>query len=280
MEPGWAERRDLTQVLVFLAGQRKTAEAKHNLANHPVTLIFLKAGVSIFSDDPMHLGAVTKPRVLEKAEQIDCEDATSLKPNEAKFRDRWPFIDDYRADLLSYCLSWKHWSLHLKEDGDFHEQLNHAPGFYEAIQNVAFHDLETILRHEFSKIPFLMALSANHDPAVRNAVSATNQDLRALWGSLCTQVMIKRGLRLRPGITVEEVADLLIILSDGVALRVLSDSGNGVIDHNYYGSLLGKGAAALVAGFLDPGDGRSLRATLDWMGSGTHPGEDGVTPEG
>lgn len=271
MESGRDEERDLTQVLIYLAGQRKTDEAKRNLANHPVTRIFLTAGVSIFSDDPMHLGAVTKPRVLEKAEEIDHAAGTSLNPNEAKFRDRWPFIDDYRADLLAYCLSWKHWSMHLEEDGHLHEQLNHEPGFYHAIQNVAYHDLETILSHEFSKIPFLMALSANHDQTVREAVSATNRDLRALWGRLCTEVMTRRGLRLRPGVTVEEVADLLVILSDGVALRALSDSSSGVIDHDKHESLLGKGAAALIAGFHDPGDGLSLQETVDGMDGGAHP---------
>lgn len=253
----------MTPVLRNLAGQRKHPEAKRKLANHPVTRLFLKAGVSIYSAGPMHMGAVTKPRILAEAQRIDEQQGTNHTPNEAKFRDRWRYIDEYRADLFSYCLSLQHWSLHVEDADDLHARLSRGPSLYDAIQNVAYQDLRYILENDFSKIPFLIALSVHHDPVARKAIKTTNLELRRIWGRLCGAVLDTRGLRLRPGRTMDELADLLVILADGIAFRLLADEDCGLIDHDERGSLLGKGAAALVAGFIDPGDGKPLKEILD-----------------
>lgn len=255
--------RDLTSVLRRLTEQRKTESAKQRLANHPATRLFLQAGINVLSSDPSHMGAVTKPRILEEAEKLDSRHQPPLDPSDAKFRDRWPYIDDYQADLLYYCLSWQHWSLRIDDVGRFHSKLSREPGFYNAIQTVAYHDLLCVLQDEFNKISFLLSLSASNDPVIKAAVQKTDLDVRRLWRGLCSDVIKQRGLRLRPGLAISELADLLMALADGIAVHILADENCGMIDHDKRESLLGTGAAAIVAGFLDPGDGKSLQRVLD-----------------
>lgn len=260
---GGHEEHDLTPVLSKLTAQRGTSEAQHRLANDPATRLFLRAGVSILSEDPMHMTAITTPRIVREAKKVAADLPNNPMPSPAKFRDRWPFMDLYRADLFSYC-RWLR-TLSLSPDTELNDQLSAATGFYDTIQRIAFRDLESVLRDEFNKIPFLIALSPGNDQVAKDSVHQTNEDIRRVWEGLCTEVLARRGLRLRPGTTVQEVADLLISLSDGIALHALSQETSALIDRDRHESLFGTGAAALIVGFLDPGDGQSLQAALDGL---------------
>lgn len=257
------EELDLTPILRNLADQRGTPKAKHRLANDEITRLFLTAGISALST---HLGAATGSLVLQEARRIDSEQGTHLAPNDAKFRDRWPHIEKYQADLLSYCLAWQHWSLHLNDEAALKKQLSQSPSFYDAVQEVTYHDLEYTLDQDSSKASFLISLSASSDPETRRAIRETNQELRGQWERLCTHIYDQKQASLRPETTIRQLAELLVILADGIAFRALSDEDSGLIDRDKRASLFGIGAAALLAGLTDPGDGKSLKETLDDMG--------------
>lgn len=263
MESGRNDIDDLTPILRNLAGQRGTPEAQKRLANDPVTRLFLDAGVRVLAS---HAGAASGPLVLREAARIDEERNANLTPNDAKFRDRWPFIKKFQADLLSFCLAQYHWSLHLTDESGITKQLTEPSSFYDAVQNVSYHDLAHKLDQGVSHAAVLASLAAGNDPESNKAIRETNLDLRAKWESVCTQVYDQREMSLRPGLTFEQLADLLVILADGIAFRALSDKGSGLIDRDRRDSLFGIGAAALFAGLADPGDGKTLKMMLDKLG--------------
>ena len=63
-----------------------------------------------------------------------------------------------------------------------------------------------------------------------------------------------RGLRLRPGITLDDCADLLAAVANGLALRALADPAAPVIDRAQRRCLLGTAALALIAGCVERAD--------------------------
>lgn len=263
MESGGNGELDLTPILRNLAGQRGTPEAQKRLANDPTTRLFLDAGVTVLSS---HAGTISGPLVLKEAARLDKERRTYLAPNDAKFRDRWPFIKKFQADLLSFCLAQYHWSLHLTDESRITKELAEPASFYDAVQNVSYHDLSHKLDQGVSRAAVLASLAAGNDPESSQAIRETNLELRAKWESVCTQVYGQRGMRLRPGSAFEQLADLLVILADGIAFRALPDKDSGLIDRDRRASLFGVGAAALFAGLADQGDGKSLKQVLDDLG--------------
>lgn len=254
---------DLTPILRNLTERRGSPEAQRRLANDDVTQLFLTAGVNVLST---HGGTVSGSKVLKEAAKIDTQQGTHLAPNDAKFRDRWPFIRKYQADLLSYCLALHHWSLHRDEENQLKEHLSQAPSFYDAVQEVTYHDLEYTLDRESSKATFRISLSASSNPETKKAIRETNLDLRGQWERVCGHIYEQKEISLRPGTTMNQLAELLVILADGIAFRALCDEESGLIDRDNRESLFGIGAAALLAGLTDPGDGKALKQMLDDLG--------------
>jgi hypothetical protein len=61
-----------------------------------------------------------------------------------------------------------------------------------------------------------------------------------------------RGLQLRPGITIDDIANLLSALVDGLALRTVGNPSPDLVDHDRKRTLLGTAALAAVYSFLEP----------------------------
>ena len=86
-----------------------------------------------------------------------------------------------------------------------------------------------------------------------------------MWREWCAEFLQSRGLRIRPGVTIEDCVVLLSALADGVAMRALADPSTRALDSDGRPSLLGLGALALVAGCLertDRDDSRSLEQAV------------------
>jgi hypothetical protein len=88
------------------------------------------------------------------------------------------------------------------------------------------------------------------------------RQLDASWLPVYEAAIAGRGLRLRPGITPDVLADILSALSSGISLRILSDPDVNLIDDEHRRSLLGTAAIAVLASCIDPGDGRSLEEVI------------------
>jgi hypothetical protein len=123
------------------------------------------------------------------------------------------------------------------------------------------------------RLLLLSAASAEGDDLLREAVNDHWQgNLNRRWKIVYEQILQARGLRLRPGVTLDLLADLLADLiaglGDGLSLRAIADPCVGKVDHEQQRCYLGTGILALIRGCLEPGDdtdGLSLEEAVHAM---------------
>lgn len=87
--------------------------------------------------------------------------------------------------------------------------------------------------------------------------------MTADWSSTYAATFASRGIRLRPGITFDDLALMLTAASEGLTLRAAADSPDRVINHEDRTSLLGLMVMGLVLAFTDPGDHATVRDIFD-----------------
>lgn len=63
------------------------------------------------------------------------------------------------------------------------------------------------------------------------------------WKQLYAEFLKSRGLQLRPGLTVDDLASLLSAMAEGVLTRAMGDPASNVIDHSKQRSTAGNGSA-------------------------------------
>jgi hypothetical protein len=178
--------------------------------------------------------------------------------SEGTFRDRWEYHDYYIEDLLVYALWARHWTLSASVAEESRELLTNSADFVRAIHEVAYRDLRTLLDYPAYKISVIGAAIAARDDRVRESMAETYRIAIDSWHELYEVTLHARDLKLRPGITLREVTDMLAAMADGLGLRIMADPESQLIDHDSKESLLGKAALAFVAAFVDPGDKQSV----------------------
>jgi hypothetical protein len=94
------------------------------------------------------------------------------------------------------------------------------------------------------------------------------QGVQEPWKEVCAEVLQCRGLRLRPGITLDDFVSLLIAIGEGVGLRILADPDAKLLDYGERRSLLGTGGLALILGCIErdeDADGQTLEQAVHTM---------------
>jgi hypothetical protein len=86
------------------------------------------------------------------------------------------------------------------------------------------------------------------------------------WTSFYRDAFDSFGLRLRPDVTFEDLANALNVAADGVTLRMLIGKDPAIVDDTNQRSILGLIAMALVAACADLGDGMPLRDAIRLVG--------------
>jgi len=261
---------DLTPIVRRLVMRRKTKKAQSDLANSALTRAYLDAGLRLITDQMTagsragparagdddarpFFGWLTRTMVIDEVGR-----GAELQGSEGTFRDRWEFRDDYIEDLLTYALWARHWSLEASVAEESRELLTQAPDFVRAIHEVAYRDLRTLIDNPVYKISILGAAMAAHDDTAREAIAETYRQITDSWTNLYEITLDARGLRLRSGISLPEITDMLTAIADGLSLRIMADPSSHLIDHERKQSLLGKAALAFVVACVDVGDGKSL----------------------
>lgn len=278
-----ADGNDLSLVLRRLMSRssstRKTPEARKRLANDEHTRAFLEAGLSLIaqqldaadeSQSEEGDGETQRPffewlsrkKVIQQAVGAN----ESLVPTDGMFRDRWPYQEDYIEDLLAYSLWDRHWSPHVTTALGARDTLTSELDFVKAIHEVAYQDLCVLLDGPAYKISLIAAATAGGDPLIRDAIAANYRMVGPLWGELYAATFKARGLRLRPGVLLEDLTDMLTALVDGLGIRLLAEDNSRLIDHERRESLLGKAALALAVACIDAGDGLSIEELVRIMG--------------
>lgn len=278
-EPGWSAAEDLSLVLERLMSResstRKTKDSRRRLANHPLTREYLDAGVRlIFEQFQLTSHGTTedgdewrKPSALFEwlsARKVIDEVTRNSRQhgNQGTFEDRWPYRDYYIDDLLAYALWVLNWSAEIAVARQSAEPLAHHEDFSVAVHEAAYQLTVTKLSNPAARLLMIAVAISDRHPNLKAASVELYQTVHAHWIPVYHAMIAARGLRLRPDVTLEDLAGILCGVAEGLGLRALADPSFDYIDHEHHQSLLGKAVLAILAGAIDAGDGRPLTEVI------------------
>jgi len=160
------------------------------------------------------------------------------------------------------------------------EQLVEADDFAQAIQEVAYAATAHLLAMVTFRIQLAASIGAQDDAAVRAVLAAKYERGQAIWSGIYTRMITGRGLQLREGVSIGELADILTALVEGCALRAMAEGPETrIVDAAGNRSLLGKAAMAIIRGCMEPKgaeDGLSLAESVNAMAATQRANPDGA----
>jgi hypothetical protein len=270
--------RILTRLMSRESSTRKTQEARKRLANHPLTREYLDAGLRLLTeqfkevhdepDDQMWRSPSPFFSWLSEQKVIDEVSRTGRqRGNQGTFSDRWPYRDFYVEDLLSYSL----WVAHAAESATIaHEAYSEIAGlrsFSEILHEAAYCVSRAKLANGSSRLTMITAAIADRYPELKHMMGESYRVVDEEWIPIYEALYQAEGLSLRPGVSFQDIADILSAVSGGLAVHAICDPDRQFVDHDARKSLLGKTAIGLLMAFADPGDGLTLEDAIDLLGS-------------
>lgn len=251
---------------------RRTVFGRNRAANDPVTAAYLCAAMRLVKrhlgpgaephfDDPNDENSIKRPLLgFLSQRQIADEVANNPAPfprvgSQSNLRDKWETASDFIADLLSFAL----WSEHYPPDYDEQvakgaERLCEGPDFVETIHDLAFVDTAAIIGLEGFRLQLAAAAAADGDNVIKEVISDYYRTAGDPWKQVYAAFIEARGLRLRTGFTLDQFADIIAALAEGVTVRAISDPSVEMIDYTGKRSLLGTGGLAVLLGCLERAD--------------------------
>jgi len=272
--------KDLSGVLTHL--DRRTPFHRDRLANDPVTAAYLAAAMRLAGRylgpdpdrtpaDPRDENSLERPLLSFLSQRaVTAEVANNPDPfprqgSVATLRSRWKSQSDFIADLINFAM-WPG---------------NYPPGFYDEVASGAdrllegpdmvnaVHDLAYLNVRDAAmpalRLGFAAMTMAEGDAVIGEAIAGSCTGFLEPWKEVYAALLSARGLQLRPEITLDDVANLLAAIVDGLALRSLGDPSGGLIDHERKRTLLGTAALAVIHSLLertDQADGMTLEQAV------------------
>src|SRR5262249_25827639 len=123
-----------------------------------------------------------------------------------------------------------------------------GPDPVRGIHRLCYWDVTRLLRTPMFRLGLVAAAQAEGDALGREAISVRHQTNTPHWKPFYQEILPAPGLCPPPGISLDECADLLAAIADGLGVRALADPQARVVDHAQRRSLLGTAALALIAG--------------------------------
>jgi len=279
--------QDLSKILRGL--NRRTPFARRRLANDPVTAAYLVAAVRLIQRhlgpgasrapaDPDDYDSVERPVLSFLSQRAVAAEVGHNPPpfhrvgRVSTMRERWKHQSAFIADVLRFGLSALNNHSELREDGIANAvgQIVHGPDAVRGIHQLSSAAMTMLLTSPMFRLGLIAAAQAEGDPVILEAISERRGEAGPVWRQWCEDFLRSRGLRSRPGVTIDDCVALLSALADGLAMRALADPSTRALDHDGRSSLLGVGALALISGCLDRAsheESRSLeQAVRDLIG--------------
>ncbi|WP_394620157.1 hypothetical protein JNUCC0626_13930 [Lentzea sp. JNUCC 0626] len=264
------------------------------LANSPVVRACLESGRRLaerelmgqVGDEHLHrpLRTLTRENIAAEAELIfaeaearrDGQTARALfdtppdwkkaktRPSVGTTKDPWPTLALYMGDLVRYALLDRYSLTEGMLTDATRAQLREAPSFSAMVDKVAYEDMKIVYADETSaRFQYLATGLADFHEQIREALAGVYEHSFHYWRDVYAEILEARGVSLRPGISLDELTMMLTGMAQGLSLRHIGATGGKVIDHHGRCSVLGKATQILIAGAIDPGDGREVAAVVD-----------------
>jgi hypothetical protein len=276
--------QDLSQILHGM--NRRTVLGRERLANDPMTAAFLaaamrligrhlRAAVATEATAPQGDDDIKRPTLNFLSQRaVVAELAANPEPFErdgtvATMRDRWKSQSDFLGDVISFALWTAYYPKAYSADrAAGAERLAHGPDFARAVENLTFMVTTAMTDIPSFRLQLVATATAEDDDVIRRALANKYHRGLAQWKQVYAEFLAARGLRLRPGITLDELTNILTACVEGCALRALSDPEAQIIDRATGRSLLGTAALALLNGCVEPIErpaGKSIAEAVDAM---------------
>lgn len=254
--------QDLSRVLQHL--NRRTRRGRTRLANDPVTASYLKAGMRLLE---LRLGPGARRRGLGEPllgflSQRAVSAAVGGNPapfaqqgTVASLRDRWKAQSDFVADVINFAVWLENYRPGYREQRAANtRKLVSGPDFVRAVHETAYQHTAEGTAIPSVRLSLALMTEAEGDEVVARAISSMYREYLGSWKGLYEAVMRERQLRLRPGLSLDDLANALSAANDGMILRAIGDPGSGVVDESRRRSLMGSVALALIYAFLEPAE--------------------------
>jgi hypothetical protein len=262
--------QDLSGVLRRL--DRRTPFSRKRLANDPVTAAYIAAAMRLIQRhlgpeaervlaDPEDENSIGRPLLAFLSQRaVAAEVANNPDPfpkcgTTATLRSRWRSHSDFIADLLNFGL----WSVHSPAGYDAKigpetERLIEGPDFVEAAHRLAYYDLTFLIGETTFRLEMIAAAAAEGDEVIQEALVQSHRGFIKPWKQLYAEMLLARGLQLRPGIDLDDFAEILAALVSGFGVRGVGVSKSLAVDHDKQRSLFGSAALALLLGCVERTD--------------------------
>ncbi len=145
---------------------------------------------------------------------------------------------------------------------EFAAPLTTGADFVQAVHEASYWSCRAQLSSTSSRVWLIASAVCERYPAMKTAMGKVHRQLNDSWLPVYEAAITGRGLRLRPGVTISDIAEILSALSMGISLRIATDDNAELIDDERRQSLLGTAALAVLASCIDAGDGQSLEEII------------------
>jgi hypothetical protein len=256
--------QDLSGVLRNL--NRRTRWGRDRLANDRVTAAFLAAGTRLLvrhlgpgaqqrvNSERLLLGSLSQRRVAEEFAGNPLP-FTRYGNGVSMLRDRWSPHSDFVTDLINFAVWRENYRPEYRQQRVVNiKRLVHGPDFVRAVHEIAYQHTAEGVALPSVRLGLALMTAAEGDDEVTRIISTVYEDYLGSWKKLYDTVLRERHLRLRKGLTLDDLANALSAATDGMTLRAIGDPAAGVVDHDNRSSLMGTVALAVIHAFLEPDD--------------------------
>jgi hypothetical protein len=270
--------QDFSGIVTRVRGKRAATRAA--LVNSPKVAAYLRAGATLVannlggSQDPG--GQDRKPYwsgirfLTERAviHEMELNPGPFLSQKGAgPFRATWASHDDYINDLLAFLFHGMNYEPQYGEELQTREEwLAEDESFTAALDRVTYHEVQALCRMPLFRLQLIMVASAERNDGIHSAIAENYSGALEPWKKIYEATLAARGFRLRPGITLDQLAGMLAGVAEGLAVRHLGDPGAGVLGDGPAGNLLGMAVIGILNSYLElttEPSGRSLRVDFE-----------------
>ena len=270
--------QDLSKVVTHV--DRRTPFSRERLANDPVTAAYMAAAMRLVGRhlgpgperipvDPRDENSLARPLfsfISQRAvadEVMNNPDPFPRQGSVSTMRSTWASHSDFIADLINFTF-WPGYHSDSFNDkvAAGAERLLEGPDVTQAVHDLAYLNVADEVSTPTFRLSHVAMCAADGDKTVGDAIAEGYERILAPWKELYAAFIETRGLRLRPGITIDDMANVLSALVDGLALRTVGNPSPALVDHDRKRTVLGTAALALVYSFLEPA-GNASGLTLE-----------------
>jgi hypothetical protein len=259
--------QDFAGIVTRVKGVRESTRAA--LVNSPKVASYLKAGANLVERNlgSCDWAAVADPGRREYwsglrflTERALAKEMATLDPpflrqmGDGPYRATWASHGDYLNDLIAFLFHAMNYEPQYNAEPETRGWLDDEEDFVEAIDRATFHELQAICRMPLFRLQLIMVATADRNDGIHDAIANNYAGALEPWKKTYESTFASRGFRLRPGVTMDQIAYMLAAVTEGFALHHLGDPNAGIIGDEPAGNLVGMAVMGILNSYLEPVD--------------------------